>query len=144
MDFVMELESILLVEDNADDEALALRAFKKQEIRNKVIVARDGEEALDFLLDESLNELPRVIFLDLNLPKKNGLEVLEKLRSNKKTSLIPVVVLTSSNEDIDKKKSYQLGANSYVQKPVDFNDFLRVVQNLGSYWLKFNLHASVQ
>lgn len=140
----MELESIMLVEDNADDEALALRAFQKQEIRNKVIVARDGEEALDFLLNKSLSEYPRVIFLDLNLPKKNGLEVLEKLRSNKKTSLIPVVVLTSSNEDIDKKKSYQLGANSYVQKPVDFNEFLKVVQNLGSYWLKFNKHALVQ
>jgi len=144
MEFIMELESIMLVEDNADDEALALRAFQKQEIRNKVIVARDGEEALDFLLNKSLSEYPRVIFLDLNLPKKNGLEVLEKLRSNKKTSLIPVVVLTSSNEDIDKKKSYQLGANSYVQKPVDFNEFLKVVQNLGSYWLKFNKHALVQ
>ncbi len=137
------MESILLVEDNADDEALALRAFTKQEIKNKVIVARDGEQALDILLDKELNEIPRVIFLDLNLPKINGFEVLEKLRANPRTSLVPVVILSSSSELIDREKSYQLGANSYVQKPVDFQEFLDVVQNLGRYWLRFNLQATI-
>ena len=137
------MESILLVEDNADDEALALRAFTKQDIKNKVIVARDGEQALDILLDKELNEIPRVIFLDLNLPKINGFEVLEKLRANPRTSLIPVVILSSSSESIDREKSYRLGANSYVQKPVDFQEFLDVVQNLGRYWLRFNLQATM-
>ncbi len=138
----MDMGSILLVEDNADDEALTLRAFTKQEINNKVIVARDGEQALDFLLDEGLNEIPRVIFLDLNLPKVDGFEVLEKLRAHPKTSLIPVVILSSSSESVDREKSYQLGANSYVQKPVDFQEFLDVVQNMGRYWLRFNLQAT--
>ncbi len=137
------MESILLVEDNADDEALALRAFTKQDIKNKVIVARDGEQALDILLDKELHEIPRVIFLDLNLPKINGFEVLEKLRANPRTSLVPVVILSSSSELIDREKSYQLGANSYVQKPVDFQEFLDVVQNLGRYWLRFNLQATM-
>ncbi len=137
----MNMESILLVEDNADDEALTLRAFNKQEIKNKVIVARDGAEALDILFSDDMTEVPRVIFLDLNLPKINGLEVLQKLRAHPKTSLVPVVVLSSSNEAIDREKSYQFGANSYVQKPIDFQEFLDVVQNLGRYWLRFNLHA---
>ncbi len=137
------MESILLVEDNADDEALALRAFTKQDIKNKVIVARDGEQALDILLDKEIHEIPRVIFLDLNLPKINGFEVLEKLRANPRTSLVPVVILSSSSELIDREKSYQLGANSYVQKPVDFQEFLDVVQNLGRYWLRFNLQATM-
>ncbi|HFB66240.1 MAG TPA: response regulator [Aeromonadales bacterium] len=139
----MNMESILLVEDNADDEALALRAFTKQDIKNKVIVARDGEQALDILLDKEIHEIPRVIFLDLNLPKINGFEVLEKLRANPRTSLVPVVILSSSSELIDREKSYQLGANSYVQKPVDFQEFLDVVQNLGRYWLRFNLQATM-
>lgn len=134
---------ILLVEDNADDEALALRAFKKNNIANEIIVARDGQEALDCLFSKGKYEsrggiLPKVILLDLKLPKIDGLEVLKRLRDDPRTRLLPVVVMTSSKEEQDVIRSYSLGANSYVRKPVDFNQFLEAVRQLGLYWLLLN------
>ena len=125
---------ILLVEDNRDDEALTLSALKKNNIWNKVVVARDGVEALDFLFgtgpyaERDLNEMPQVILLDLNLPRVDGLEVLRRLRGEDSTRLLPVVVLSSSNEEKDRIDSYGIGANSYVRKPVDFNEFLEAVR----------------
>ncbi|MEZ4272687.1 MAG: response regulator [Myxococcota bacterium] len=135
---------ILLVEDNADDEALALRAFKKHHIQNEVVVARDGAEALNYLFGmaehqgRDLSQMPQVILLDLKLPKIDGLEVLRRIRGDTRTRLIPVVVLTSSNEERDLVKSYNLGANSYVRKPVDFGQFVEAVRQLGLYWLVLN------
>jgi CheY-like chemotaxis protein len=135
---------ILLVEDNADDEKLTLRALKKNSIANQVVVARDGVEALEYLFggNESggreMGELPEVILLDLKLPKIDGLEVLRRLRGNERTALLPVVVLTSSNEDQDLVQSYRLGANSYIRKPVDFSQFTEAVRHLGLYWLALN------
>jgi two-component system, response regulator len=135
---------ILLVEDNPDDEALTLRALKKNNIANQVVVAHDGAEALDYLLGagehsgNGLNTLPQVVLLDLNLPKVDGLEVLRRLRADKRTKLLPVVILTSSNEEQDRFNGYDLGANSYVRKPVDFNQFIEAVLQLGLYWLVFN------
>jgi len=135
---------ILLVEDNRDDEALTLRALRKNNIRNEVVVARDGAEALDYLFGSSdhAGGLPRVdpelILLDLKLPKIDGLAVLQKLRADPRTKLLPVVVLTSSSEEQDLIKSYDLGANSYVRKPVDFNEFTEAVRQLGLYWLVLN------
>jgi len=142
----MELESkmILLVEDNADDEELTLRALKKHHIGNQVFVARDGAEALDFLFcegqyaDRDPNEMPQVTLLDLKLPKVDGLEVLRRLRADERTRMLPIVILTSSNEEKDVIEGYQLGANSYVRKPVDFNEFLEAAQKLGLYWLVLN------
>ncbi len=140
----MENKIILLVEDNPDDVALTLRAFKQNNIFNEVIVTRDGEEALDYLFgagkykDRDTKNLPVVILLDLKLPKKNGLEVLKEIRENKLSRLIPVVVLTSSKEESDLIQSYHLGANSYVRKPVDFNDFVAAAKVLGLYWLLWN------
>lgn len=136
-------KSILLVEDNPDDEALTLRAMNKMSITNQVFVARDGAEALDFLFAKGAYanrraELPAVILLDLKLPKVDGLEVLRRLRSTESTRLIPVVVLTNSNEERDILTSYSLGANSYVRKPVDFQAFTSLVGQLGSYWLTVN------
>jgi two-component system, response regulator len=138
------LKSILLVEDNPDDEALALRAMSKMKISNQVFVVHDGAEALDFLFatgtyaNRTLVELPAVILLDLKLPKIDGLEVLRRLRAKEQTRLIPVVVLTNSNEEQDIVHSYSLGANSYVRKPVDFQTFTSLVGQLGSYWLQVN------
>jgi len=135
---------IFLVEDNKDDEELTLRAFKKNNLENEVKVARDGAEAVDFLFgrgkyaNRDLNVMPAVILLDLKLPKIEGLEVLRQIRSNPKTKLLPVVILTSSAEDQDRIKSYSLGANSYVRKPVNFNDFVQAVAQLGIYWLLLN------
>lgn len=135
---------ILLVEDNADDEALTLRALKKNNIVNQVVVARDGAEALDYLFGtgkyagRDLSQLPQVVLLDLKLPKIDGLEVLRQLRANEVTKLLPVVILTSSNEEQDRFRGYDLGANSYVRKPVDFNKFIEAVHQLGLYWLVFN------
>ncbi len=135
---------ILLVEDNPDDEALTIRALKKNNILNEVIVARDGAEALDLLLGGSLNPvgkaptLPELILLDLNLPKISGLEVLRQIRSNEKTRLLPVVVLTTSNEDRDRMESYKLGVNSYIRKPVDFKQFSDAILQVGLYWLVLN------
>src|SRR5438874_12056672 len=132
---------ILLVEDNADDEALTLRALKKNNIRNEVVVAHDGVEALDYLFasgpyaGRDLSVMPQVILLDLKLPKVNGLEVLRKLREDERTRLLPVVNLTSSNEEQDRITGYVLGANSYERKPVDFLQFIEAVRQLGLYWL---------
>ena len=135
---------ILLIEDNPDDELLTLMAFKDNNITNEVIVARDGEEALDYLFgtgryqDRDMNILPQVVLLDLKLPKVDGLEVLQTIRSNPITKLLPVVILTSSKEEIDILKSYQLGANSYIRKPVDFEQFSEAIKQLGLYWLVLN------
>ena len=140
----MEEKLILLVEDNPDDEALTLRAFKKHNIGNRVVVVRDGAEALDFLFctgayaDRDPRDKPQVILLDLKLPKVDGLEVLRRLRADERTHLLPVVILTSSNEEQDLIEGYRNGANSYVRKPVDFNQFLEAVRQLGLYWLVLN------
>jgi two-component system response regulator len=135
---------ILLVEDNPDDEALTLRALKKNNITNAVVVARDGVEALDYLFGtgshagRNLNSLPQVVLLDLKLPKVDGLEVLRRVRADERTKLLPVVILTSSNEEQDRLRGYGLGANSYVRKPVDFGQFIEAVRQLGLYWLLLN------
>ena len=136
--------TILLVEDNPDDVTLTLRAFEQQHITNEVIVARDGVEALDYLFgegkfaDRDTSVLPAVILLDLKLPKVDGLEVLQRLRDDDRTKLAPVVILTSSMEEADMVRGYQLGANSYVRKPVDFGQFAEAVRELGLYWLLLN------
>lgn len=135
---------ILLVEDNRDDEALTLRALKKNNIKNDVVVARDGVEAVDFLqgtgshAGRDLNVMPQVILLDLKLPKLDGLEVLRRVRAHERTRLLPIVILTSSNEEQDRIQGYGLGANSYVRKPVDFAQFIEAVRQLGLYWLILN------
>jgi CheY-like chemotaxis protein len=137
---------ILLVEDNPRDEELTLRALKKCNVANPVVVARDGVEALDYLFARGAHvdrEIPQVVLLDLKLPKVDGLEVLKAVRANAGTKLIPVVVLTSSVEDHDLVRSYGLGANSYVRKPVDFVEFIEAVRQLGLYWLILNEHAPV-
>jgi two-component system, response regulator len=139
-----EARTILLVEDNPRDEELALRALQKNNIRNRVVIARDGEEALDYLLARGAHAgrdpdaLPELILLDLKLPKVGGLEVLRELRAHQRTKLLPVVILTSSNEDEDRLAGYSNGANSYVRKPVDFNEFTEAVRQLGLYWLVLN------
>lgn len=135
---------ILLVEDNPDDEALTLRAFNKSNLKNEVIVVRDGAEALDYLFGtgefrgRDLSIMPHLILLDLKLPKIDGLEVLKRLRDNPRTKFLPVVILTSSKEQEDIIQGYTLGANSYVRKPVDFNQFVIAIQQLGLYWLVLN------
>ncbi len=140
----MDNRVILLVEDNRDDEALALRALQKNNIRNKVIVARDGAEALDYLFasgtyaGRNAEILPQLVLLDLKLPKIDGLSVLRELRADQRTKLLPVVILTSSNEEQDRMSGYDLGANSYVRKPVDFDQFTEAVRQLGLYWLILN------
>jgi two-component system response regulator len=136
--------TILLVEDNADDEELTLRAFKRSKVLNRVEVVRDGVEALDYLFATGVHAerdpkaLPAVILLDLKLPKLGGLEVLRRVRADERTRRIPVVVLTSSNEEKDILSSYGLGANSFVRKPVDFAQFMEAAQQLGLYWLVTN------
>ena len=135
---------ILLVEDNADDEALTLRSLKKSNIGNDVVVARDGAEALDYLFGtgsysgRDMRIMPTVTLLDLNLPKIDGLEVLRRVRSDERTKLIPVIILTSSKEEQDLIDSYQLGANSYIRKPVDFVQFAEAIHELRLYWLVIN------
>jgi len=135
---------ILLVEDNPDDEELTLLALKESNIANKVVVAHDGAEALDYLFatgqyaDRDPSHLPQLVLLDLKLPKVDGLEVLQRLRSDPRTELIPVVILTSSNEEEDIVASYRLRANSYVRKPVEFHRFADAVKQLGIYWLLLN------
>jgi two-component system response regulator len=135
---------ILLVEDNPDDVALTERALKKARIANKLVIARDGPEALDFLFgtgahaERDTSITPEVVLLDLKLPKLDGLEVLRRLRADQRTKLLPVVILTSSKEDRDLTRSYELGANSYIRKPVDFKQFVKAVQDLGLYWLVLN------
>jgi len=136
--------TILLVEDNADDEELTLRAFKRSKVLNRVEVVRDGVEALDYLFATGVHAerdpkaMPAVILLDLKLPKLGGLEVLRRVRADERTRRIPVVVLTSSNEEKDILSSYGLGANSFVRKPVDFAHFMEAAQQLGLYWLVMN------
>ncbi len=140
----MGLRTILLVEDNADDEVLSLRAIKKNKISNEVVVARDGLEALDYLFCTGSHAgrnpptQPAVVLLDLNLPKIDGLEVLKRMRADPRTKLVPVVILTSSKEEQDLIRGYGLGANSYIRKPVDFNQFVDAVGQLGMYWLLLN------
>jgi two-component system response regulator len=140
----MSKKIILLVEDNSDDELLMLRALTKNHIANEVIVARDGVEALDYLFGigkfdgRDLESMPQLILLDLKLPKIDGLEVLKRVRQDEHTKHIPVVVLTTSAEQQDIIRSYDLGANSYVQKPVDFNEFMEATRQLGLYWLVIN------
>lgn len=133
---------ILLVEDNPDDEALTLRALRKNNITNEVVVARDGAEALDQLFGTGKQNgqtiRPQVILLDLKLPKIDGLEVLRRIRADQRTKLLPVVILTSSNEERDRLQGYDIGANSYVRKPVDFVQFTEAVRQLGLYWLLLN------
>ena len=140
----MNNKIILLVEDNSDDVELTLRALKKNSISNKIIVARDGAEALDYLFAKGQydkrdeKDLPVLVLLDLKLPKIDGLEVLRQIRGNELTRLLPVVILTSSSQQQDMIESYKLGANSYIRKPVDFNDFEKVIHVLGLYWLIWN------
>ena len=140
----MSEKMILLVEDSPDDEELTTRALRQAKIANEIMVARDGAEALDFIFGEGshagrdTSRMPAVILLDLKLPKLSGLDVLKRLRSDARTKLIPTVILTSSSEDEDMVKSYQLGANSYVRKPVDFSQFAGAVSQLGVYWLLLN------
>jgi CheY-like chemotaxis protein len=135
---------ILLVEDNHDDEVLTLRALHKNNIGNEIIVARTGEEALDYLFatgphaGRDVNALPHVMLLDLNLPKLDGLGVLRRIRADDRMKLLPIVILTSSKEDEDLVRSYALGANSYVRKPVDFAAFTDAVRALGLFWLVLN------
>ena len=141
---------ILLIEDNPDDEALTLRALKKKNIANEVVVARDGAEALDYLFakgafkDRDASILPAVILLDLKLPKVDGLEVLRGIRADQRTRFLPVVVLTSSNEEQDLLNSYSNGCNSYIRKPVDFDDFVEAIAHLGLYWLVLNQSAPIR
>ncbi len=135
----MKKDAILLVEDNPDDELLTLRALKKTKLVNEIVVAHDGEEALEYLLGEnSGNDLPIMVLLDLKMPKVSGLEVLHAIRSNARTQNLPVVVFTSSSEEKDIVESYRLGVNSYVRKPVDFSQFLEAVERIGLYWMVLN------
>lgn len=141
----MEQQVILLVEDNPDDEVLTVRALRKNNILNEIVVARDGVEALDYLFGigihagRDISRQPQVVLLDLKLPKLDGLEVLKRLRADPRTALQPVAVLTTSNEERDIVASYQLGVNSYIRKPVDFNQFSETVRQLGLYWLVINV-----
>lgn len=140
----MEHRMILLVEDNPRDEALTLRALKKNNIVNEIVVAHDGVEALDYIFGtgtyagRDMNVIPQMILLDLKLPKVDGLQVLQAIRSDERTKRLPVVIFTSSSEEEDMMKSYDLGANSYVRKPVDFEHFIEATRQLGLYWLVLN------
>jgi len=143
----MNEQIILLVEDNPGDEGLTLRSLKKSNVMNRVVVTRDGPDALDYLFargayaGRDATEEPQIVLLDLNLPKVNGLEVLRAIRADEKTRLLPVIILTSSKEDKDLIAGYASGANSYVVKPVDFNQFSEAVRQLGLYWLLINQQA---
>ena len=136
--------TILLVEDNPDDEALTMRAFQRNNIRNPVVCVRDGQEALDWLFAQGAHagrdagSSPSVVLLDLKLPKVDGLEVLRQVREHPATKLTPIVILTSSREERDRLEGYSLGANSYIQKPVDFEQFVEAIRQLGLYWLVLN------
>lgn len=141
---MLHKKTILLVEDNPDDEALTIRALKRNNILNEVVVARDGAEALDYLFgqgrfaERNAAETPELILLDLKLPKMGGLEVLERIRQDERTRLVPVVILTTSDEERDKMTSYRLGANSFIRKPVNFEQFSEAILQLGMYWLVLN------
>jgi two-component system response regulator len=137
------MKKILLVEDNPSDVRLTIRAFKKSNISNELFIAEDGAEALEYLLGQDENniyrhELPILVLLDIKLPKIDGLEVLSRIRKDERTELLPVVILTSSREQEDLVGGYKLGVNSYIRKPVDFNQFVDAVQQLGLYWLVLN------
>ncbi|MGE5299597.1 MAG: response regulator [Acidobacteriota bacterium] len=140
----MNNKQILLVEDNPDDVKLTLRALERSRIANEVVAVQDGIEAIEYLsgtgkfAGRNSDVLPQVVLLDLKMPRMDGLEFLQLIRAEEKTRLLPVVVLTTSSEDRDRIESYKLGANSYVRKPVDFNQFAEAVQNLGLYWLVLN------
>ena len=144
----MKENTILLVEDNPDDEALTARALENIKLKNKLVVARDGAEAIEYLFAEGkhqgrdINNLPALVLLDLQLPKIDGFGVLKRLRTNKHTKFLPVVILTSSAEQEDILNSYGLGANSYVRKPIDFDEFTLTVAQLGPYWLTTNQSPS--
>jgi len=142
----MKDKIILLIEDNPDDEALTLRAFRNNNIQNEVMVAHDGQQALDYFFGEgaAANPVPIVVLLDLKLPKVDGLEVLRRLRADDRTLLLPVVILTSSKEEQDLINSYRMGANSYIRKPVDFGQFVEAIRQLGLYWLMLNEPAPVR
>lgn len=143
----VEDKVILLIEDNPDDEALTIRALKKNNISNEVVIAHDGAEALDYLFaqgryaERDTQVMPQVILLDLQLPKVGGFDVLRRMRADERTKRLPVVILTSSNEEQDRISGYDLGANSYVRKPVEFGNFIEAVRNLGLYWLVLNQTA---
>lgn len=140
----MQENTILLVEDNSDDEALALRAFRNSEYVSRVVVVRDGAEALDFLFGtgqytgRDTSDQPRLILLDMKLPKLNGLDVLRRIRQDERTRYHPVVLMTSSRQESDIIAGYSLGANSYVQKPVNFDEFVDAMRDLGRYWMQIN------
>lgn len=142
----MNPKTILLVEDNPDDEALTLRALKKNNIMNEVAVARDGQQALDYFFDAdaATRIKPSVVLLDLKLPKIDGLEVLKRIRADERTRMQPVVILTSSKEEQDIINGYRLGTNSYIRKPVDFDQFVEAIRQLGLYWLVLNETAPGQ
>lgn len=143
-------KTVLLVEDNVDDERLTLRALKKNNIMNEVVVACDGEEALDYLFGKNkyatrdIGQMPAVIILDLKLPKLSGLEVLKEIRDKEETRLLPVVVLTSSDDDEQVKESARLGANSFIKKPVDSSEYSEMILQIGMYWLLLNYTPPVQ
>ncbi len=140
----MRRKVILLVEDNPDDEALTLRALKKNNVKNDVVVARDGAEALDYLFGtgahagRDIDYLPQIVLLDLKLPKVDGLEVLKRIRAEERTRILPVIILTSSKEEQDVINGYRFGCNSYVRKPVNFDEFIEAARQLGLYWLLLN------
>ena len=132
------LREILLVEDNPDDEALTIRAFEKNKLQNPIVVKRDGAEALEWLFSKEREIQPQLILLDLQLPKVDGLEVLRRVRSDPRTRLIPVVILTSSSAESDLVQGYELRANSYIRKPVDFGRFVEAAREIGLYWMVLN------
>jgi two-component system, response regulator len=140
----MEYKSILLIEDNTDDIELTLRAFKKNNLKNEIIVLKDGEQALEYIngtgkfSNRDTDKQPAIILLDLKLPKIDGIEVLKNIKANPKMKIVPVIILTSSLEEKDIMNGYSFGANSYIRKPVDFNQFIETVQHMGLYWLLLN------
>jgi two-component system response regulator len=141
---------ILIVEDNPSDAELTVRSLRKQNLANRIYVAEDGAEALDFIFckgkfsDRNFQQPPKVIFLDLKLPKISGLQVLKEVKSNSETKMMPVVIITSSKEDPDIRTAYDLGANSYIVKPVDFDVFIQAINHAGLYWLQINEPPKVQ